>query len=64
MLTKKKIAEIESLFIQINKECLESKEDQCVPLTDIDYYTQQIHNIYGFRFSKCRKIATIIAKKV
>lgn len=44
------------MFNQINRDCLLG-EDQVVPLDNIEYYTQQIMNIYGLEYYEANQLA-------
>lgn len=52
-----------SLFSSVNEECKHTKRP-VVSLTDIDYYTDQISNLFSLPYEESNKLAKEMASKM
>lgn len=55
------LTEMHSIFKQVNLDCSKTGES-VVPFSDIDYYTEQIMNIYDYPYAIAYSLAFALSK--
>jgi hypothetical protein len=56
------VPEMVKLFNKINDDCMRAQEDS-IPFTDVEYYAEQIENIFGVPEIRAYELATQLSKE-